>query len=141
MGNMIDLDITLVVQLVNFLITIIVLNYLLIKPIREHLSARSALISSYTADIEHFTDEATQKISGYESALSDARAEAAREREAIKASAVAAEQETIKSAHAKAQAFLQSSRDETAKEAKAAMDALLSQVDGFAKQSMAKILG
>lgn len=141
MGNMIDLDVTLFVQLVNFLITIIVLNYLLIKPVRERIASRKSLTEGYAQDIEKFTAEASDKLTGYEKSLSDARMEAAKKREAIRAEGSSSEQEILHSAHEKAQAFLQSSREDTANQAKAAMQSLLSQVDGYAAKAMTKILG
>ena len=141
MGNMINLDLTLWIQLANFLITIVVLNYLLIKPVREQIAARSALTSGYTAEIEKFAAEASNKLSGYEASLSQARAEASLARESIKAQGQAKEQELLQSAHSEAQAFLHSSREQVAKEAKAAMDILLSQVNGYAATAVSKILG
>lgn len=141
MDNMIDLDMTLFIQLANFLIAIVVLNFLLIKPVREQIAARSALTAGYAADIEKFAAEASEKLSGYEAALSDARAKATLSRDAIKAEGAAKEQLLLQTAHSEAQAFLTASREETAKEAKAATDSLLSQVNEFAKTAMSKILG
>lgn len=141
MGNMIELDITLVIQLVNFLITIVALNYLLIKPVRNQITARSALISEYTGIIEEFNAKASKKLATYETALAEARKEAALTREHIKTHGIEAEKEMIEAANANAQAFLESSREDSARNAKAAMNSLLSQVDGFASKAMSKILG
>ena len=72
MGNMIDLDVTIFVQLANFLITLVVLNYLLIKPVRDQIAARSALTSGYASDIERFTSQAEEKLSDSQTALQEA---------------------------------------------------------------------
>lgn len=141
MENMINLDHTLVIQLVNFLITIVVLNYLLIKPVRNQIAARKDLTAGYANEVEKFTAEASAKISNYESALADARAQAALSREALKAEGAATEQKLVQAAQADAQAYLQSSREQVSKDAKAAMDSLLSQVNDFASKAMSKILG
>lgn len=141
MDNMIDLDPTLLVQLINFLITIVVLNFLLIKPVREHLAARNALTQGLAKDVASFTADADGKIKGYESALSEARSQASLTRDAVKAQGAAQEQELLNAAHAEAQRYLQSSREETARQAKAATDTLLSQVNAFAETAMKKILG
>ena len=141
MDNMIDLDATLFIQLANFLITLVVLNYLLIKPVRERIASRKALTSGYEADIEKFSTAAAEKISGYEAALAEARAQASKNREGIKAQGMAREQELIQAAHTDAQAYLHSSREETAREAQAAMKTLLSQVNDLAAKAMSKILG
>ena len=141
MDRMIDIDFTLVIQLVNFLITIVVLNFLLIKPVREQISARSALTSGYVSDIEKFSAEASTKVSAYEASLAEARAKASLARDALKAEGQAQEQVLLQAAQAETQAFLRSSKEKTAKEAEAAKNALLSQVDTYAAKAAAKILG
>lgn len=141
MDNMINLDHTLFIQLVNFLITLVVLNYLLIKPVRNQIAERDTLIKSQSAEIETFTAEASQKIANYEKVLAEARSNASLAREALKADGGVKEQELIQTAHSEAQAYLQSSRQEVAKDAKTAMDSLLSQVNDFAAKAISKILG
>ena len=141
MDNMITLDHTLLIQLVNFLIAIVVLNYLLIKPVRNQIAARNAITSGYADSIDKFTNDASEKLSEYERSLTEARVEASLAREARKAEGSAREQDLIRSAQAEAQAYLHSSREQTAKDAKAAMDSLMSQVNDFAAKAMTKILG
>ncbi len=141
MGNMIALDTTLWIQLVNFLITIVVLNYLLIKPVRAHIAARKALTAGYAADVEKFTAEANQKLASYETSLSHARTEASVDRDALKAEGHSREQALLQAAQAEAQSFLTAHRAQVAKDAKTAGKALLSQVDSFAAKAMTKILG
>jgi F-type H+-transporting ATPase subunit b len=141
MDNMISLDVTMFIQMVNFLITLVVLNYLLITPVREKIAERKALTSGYAGDIEKFTSAATEKLSKYEAALAEARTQAGQAREALKAQGAAREQEMLHAAHAEASAYLQSSREETAKETQAAMKTLLSQVNDLAAKAMSKILG
>jgi len=141
MDNMIELDVTLFIQLANFLITLVVLNYLLIKPVRQQIAARNALTSGYAADIEAFSSTASEKLSGYEAALAEARVLASQARENIRSQGTVREQEILHAAHAEAHAYLQSSREETAKEVRAAMKTLLSQVDGLAAKAASKILG
>ncbi|MDL2316407.1 ATP synthase F0 subunit B [Desulfovibrio sp. OttesenSCG-928-A18] len=141
MGNIIALDSTLFIQMVNFLITIVVLNFLLIKPIREQIAARSSFTASYTADIEKFNSEASEKIAAYQAALAEARNQASLSREAIKAEGAAKEQELIQSAHADAQKFLSEAKADTARQVKEATKALNAQINGFAAKALAKILG
>ncbi len=141
MGNLIEFDQTFLIQLVNFLVTLIVLNFLLIKPVRNQIAARKALTEGCAADITRFTQEADAKLGGYEETLSAARAEAGKAREAAKEEGRKREQQVLATAQADAQAFLQASRADTAKSMKAAGDALGAQVDAFASQAISKILG
>ena len=141
MDNMINLDATIFIQMANFLITLVVLNYLLIKPVREQIAKRKALTSGYAVDIETFSSKASEKLSEYETALAEARAQAGQARENMKAQGAAQEQEILQAAHADAHGYLQSSRAQTAKEVQAAMKTLLSQVNDLAAKAGAKILG
>mgnify|MGYP003592716123 CR=1 FL=1 len=141
MGNMIDLDVTLFIQLANFLFTLVVLNFLLIRPVRQQIAARSALTSGYLSDIEKFNAEAAMKVSAYELSLAEARAKASLTRDALRAEGQTQEQALIQTAQSEAQAYLQSSKAQVAADAKAAMNTLLSQVNVYAAKAVDKILG
>ena len=141
MENMIDIDYTIFIQLVNFLVTIVVLNFLLIKPVRDQISARNSLLLGYANEATSFAEKADAKLSQYEAALAEARALAGQARDALKAEGLAQEQHILSDSHAEAQAFLNASREQIAQESKAAMKTLLSQVDTFAAKAMGKILG
>ena len=141
MGNLISFDNTFFIQLANFVVTLIVLNFLLVKPVRNQIAARKALTDGYAADVARFTQEAGAKLGGYEETLSAARVEASKSREAAKEEGRKREQEVLAKAQADTQAFLSASRAKTAQEMKAAGDALGSQVDAFASRAISKILG
>ena len=54
---MVDLNITLWIQLANFLVTLVVLNYLLISPIRKIIRKRKDNVEGLIGEIEAFTAE------------------------------------------------------------------------------------
>ncbi len=141
MENMIDIDYTIFIQLVNFLVTIVVLNFLLINPVRDQISARNSLLHGYANEATSFAEKADAKLSQYEAALAEARALAGQARDSLKGEGLAQEQHILSDSHAEAQAFLNASREQIAQESKAAMKTLLSQVDTFAAKAMGKILG
>ena len=66
---MINFDISFVIQLVNFIITLLVLNLLLIKPVRGIIKKRNDLMAGRVDEINKFTDSATAKMSDYEAQL------------------------------------------------------------------------
>ena len=110
---MLDINITLLIQLVNFLVTLIVLNFLLIKPIRDIVKKRRDLAAGMLTDSEDFISDAAVKLENYNAALTKAKEEAVAAREAYKNEATAKESDILEAARADAQAFLQSSREET----------------------------
>ena len=139
MGNIIAVDVTIFIQLANFLITVVVLNFLLIKPVRKQIASRREFALAHTDAIDAFTSDADTKIAAYESALAEARGTAAAAREQLKSEGHAKEQEILGAAQTDAQAFLRSSREEVSRETKAAMKTLTGQIDGFAAKAASKI--
>ena len=59
---MLDLNITLVFQLVNFFIALYVLNLLLIRPIREIIRKRKAVMDDMSGESESYEYQAEQRM-------------------------------------------------------------------------------
>ena len=70
---MLDLNITLVFQLVNFFIALYVLNLLLIRPIREIIRKRKAVMDDMSGESESYEYQAEQRLSDYDNQLTRAR--------------------------------------------------------------------
>jgi len=138
---MIDLDITLLIQLVNFLIVLVGLNALLIRPIRDIIKQRQNKMLGLLGDAEQFVEASDSKIKNYENALADARKTAVAEREKVKEAALAQEAEIVAKATAEAHATIAASREKVATDVVKAMDNLKGQVGVLAEQAMAKVLG
>ena len=138
---MIDLNITLLIQLVNFLIVLVGLNALLIRPIREIIKQRQDKMSGLLGDSEQFTSAADEKLTNYETALADARAAAVAERDAIKEEGLTAEAEIVSNATKAAQDKMSASREQIRADVEQAMEVLKGQVGALADKATAKVLG
>lgn len=137
---MIDIDITIVIQLVIFLFTLTVLNFLLFKPIREIIKKREAHLSGMLSEAEQFNDSAEGKLKNYEAQLAEARAAGVAERNALKGAAQAEEKAILQDALAETAAELKAVREQVAKDTEAAMSTLKGQVDAMAAKAAAKVL-
>ena len=102
---MINIDITLLIQLVNFLISLAIINYLIIRPIRGILARRRAENDQLRGNAESLESEATLKQEGYIARIAQARAEVAAMREKVKASAQKSAQEALNAAGEKARSI------------------------------------
>lgn len=138
---MIDLNITFFFQLVNFLVTLVVLNAILIRPVRDIIRQRRDKMSGLLGESEQFAGQADTKLKNYEATLVKARAEATAERDKARAEGVAREQVILAGAGRQAQDYLEKSRQEVAVQVKTAMDTLKGQVDALAAKATAKVLG
>ena len=138
---MIDIDVTFFFQLVNFLIVLVGLNFLLVKPIREIIKKRKAHMDGVLNETETFAGQAEDKLKNYEAALAEARAAGTEERMRMKEEGVTEEQAIVGAASADAQEVLQAARKDVADQVKTAMDSLKGQVDTYAEQAVGKVLG
>ncbi|MBQ4132243.1 MAG: ATP synthase F0 subunit B [Desulfovibrionaceae bacterium] len=137
---MIDLDFTAIIQFVNFLITMVVLNYLLITPIRKILKQRKESMQEMQGAISMARDASEDKLENYNKSLVDYRAEATREREKLRNDALAREREITEAALAETQARLQKARSDISAQVDAAMAELKDSVPALAKEAASRIL-
>lgn len=134
-------DQTFFIQLGNFIVTLLVLNLLLFKPIREIIKKRSELMAGRMSEIEKFGSEADSKIKDYEATLDSARKEGADIRTALKDEGEAEEQKLMQEAGRDAAAEMKAARREIAAKVDDAKGALQKDVAVFAEEATKKILG
>jgi len=138
---MIDIDSTFFIQLINFLITVVFLNALLIRPIREKIKERNTLMANQLATIEDFTSSADTKLKGYELALDSARQQGLELRKQMRADGAGEEQQIMAAAGKDVAGTMKAAQDEIAAQVAGAKKALSIDVEKFALKATAKILG
>ena len=138
---MIELNLSFVIQLINFGILVLVLNVFLYKPIRKVLADRRQVIDSAREKTESVDAEVQIKMSQYEARLNAAKTEAnAHRAEALKL-AQAEEAVVLEKARKQASDSLASIRDRVAKEAGEARELLKKQAEALSGDICEKILG
>ncbi|MDZ7762257.1 MAG: F0F1 ATP synthase subunit B [Desulfovermiculus sp.] len=137
---MIELNITLIIQLVNFLILLALLNVLIYKPIRGVVKERQAKMSSDLTEIERFNQQASSKLGEYQTALDRARKEAADIRESEKKTAVSEEKDILAAAGEEGATVLNAARKDIEAQSQEARKALSQQVKKYAKLVTDKVL-
>ena len=138
---MIELNLSFVIQLINFGILVLVLNVFLYKPIRKVLADRRQVIDSAREKTVSVDVEVQSKMTQYEAHLHAAKAEAgARRAEALKL-AQAEETAVLEKARKQAVESLASIRGRVAKEAGEARELLKQQAEILSGDICEKILG
>lgn len=137
---MLDLNITLLFQLANFLIALIVLNDLLIRPIRQIIRRRREVMDGMRGEAENFEEDAVKRLENYEAALVEARRDAARQCDAGRAAGAAEQQQIVGEAQKKAQEILAQTRRELEAEARETLAALRGQVAALSARTAEKVL-
>jgi len=137
----IELNLSFVIQLINFGILVLVLNIFLYKPIRKVLADRRRVIDSAREKTESVDAEVQAKMAQYEARLNVAKTEAgARRSEALKA-ALGEESVVLEKARKQASDSLATIRGRVAKEAGEARELLKKQAEALSGDICEKILG
>jgi F-type H+-transporting ATPase subunit b len=138
---MLDINITAIIQVVNFFIAVIVLNYLLIRPVRNIISQRKAKMHDMLASAEAFAGAADEQLAKYQSSLSRARQEAVLARSGARSIALSEQQTLVAEAGKRAQAQLTQAKKSLLKDVQTAQAALAKQVKPLAAKAVDKVLG
>ncbi len=136
---MLDLDITTLIQMVNFFIVLYVLNAMLIKPVRAILQERRDKMNGLSGDAEAFEREATDRLKAYEAELAKARNEGVALRDAARNEAATTQQDIMRKATATAQKELAKAQEELRLEAESTLNELKKNVSSLAEKLATKI--
>jgi F-type H+-transporting ATPase subunit b len=138
---MINIDGSLLIQIINFLFLIWVLNLLLYKPIRNILLQRKDKISGLEQAIDQAETRATEQDAAFAEGIKEARVKGLEEKKTRMLEGSEEEKKIFSKINEKAQADLLKIKEQIAKETEAAKAALLKEVDSFANTISEKILG
>ena len=128
---MVDLNITLVFQLVNFFIAIFVLNILLIRPIREIIKKRNGVMDNLASEADSFESQAAERLANYEAELARARQDAGLTREEGRNAGLTEQQGIVGTAQKSARDILADTRRSLRGQAEATLSELRNQVSDF----------
>jgi F-type H+-transporting ATPase subunit b len=134
-------DISVIYQMVNFLVLLFVLNLVLYKPIRKVLLERKAKIEGMKKKAVKAAKDLVAGEDAYKDGLKQARSKGLNEKQAFIEVASQEEKEIIDKINKKAQANLAEIKKQIANETEQARKALEGEVEAYAKAIGEKILG
>ena len=138
---MINLDITFIIQIVNFLLLMLVLNVLLYKPVRKILADRAAEIAGGHEKAAEVDKDVQDKMAQYETRLREAKIKASEERGVLKKAALAEESVLLENARKDATDSVNALKGKVAKEAAEAREYLKEQTRSLSLEICEKVLG
>lgn len=140
-GGLFDLDATLPLMAVQFLLLVAVLNVLFYKPLTKALDERAEYIRQQMGEARERKEKSDTLAKKYEQELREVR----RKSQELIASAQAEAQKTVAAKVQEAQAEVQAQRQQAAQEIESqkaeAMQSLENQVDQLSHQIIEKLLG
>lgn len=138
---MIDVNISMVIQLINFFIVLAVLNAVLYRPIRAVIKTRAKRMAAQLNDVENFTAQAQEKLASYTRSLTEAQQKGAEIRAQLKAEGFQEESAVLENANKLAAQNLKSARDDAASQMRDSQKKLSSRVEGYAQEVTKKVVG
>jgi F-type H+-transporting ATPase subunit b len=138
---MINPDITLFIQMGNFLILLFILNLILFRPIRKIIKERNKIIEDFNSDITSLTDEAQESMERFELKVLEAKKEGMARVQGMKGEGEQAEADLIAATNEEVQAKIQDARQKVASDIQEARNQLQAQVQAFSVAVTEKVLG
>jgi F-type H+-transporting ATPase subunit b len=138
---MIDINITLLWQLVNFIVLLIALNFILFKPIRQIMLDREQGISSALEDAKAAQERMQAILEGYNASLAEAKQKAATTYNTVYQQGLDAQRDMITAERAKASELLDNARKEIAGASTTARADLKKEAERLSQEITTKMLG
>ncbi len=138
---MIDIDVSLFMQIILTLLLIFILNKILYKPIRRFLDEREGKMGAMRSEAEKFERNAQQLLENYEQKLAEARRNGQAQREAMKDEARQVEAKLLEESTQEAASRKQELMAELTAQIDAAKKDLMSKAEAFGLEIAQKILG
>lgn len=138
---MIDINITLLWQLANFLVLLIVLNFILFKPIRQVMLEREQGISSALGDAKAAQERMQSILERYNASLAEAKQKSATTYNTVYQQGLDAQRDMISAERDKAIELLDKARKEIAAASAAARADLKQEAERLSQDITSKLLG
>jgi len=138
---MVNVDGSLIIQIINFLVLMVVLNMVLYKPIRGILQRRKEKMAGLENRISSCNQEADEHDRAFYEGIKNARAKGVLEKEAFLQAAAKEEKEILSKINKQAQAELAEVKVKVSREAEKVSKLLQKKINSFADDIGQKILG
>ncbi len=138
---MIDLDLSLWIQVISILFLMFILNTILFKPVRRVLEERESRMSAIREDIEKFERNADSLLSSFNRKLAEARKKGQEERGRLKQEARDEEKQLFEESNKEAEAKKAELMAELTSQIDAAKKELMDKAEAFAMEIAQKLLG
>lgn len=138
---MINLDNTLLIQIVNFLALVFLLNIVLYKPLMKTMDGRQKRIDNAHDEVTSLEETIEEKVAAYEQTLREARAKAMEQREEIKNQGTEAAKGILGQARDEVSEMIQGFKVKVSAEKEEARQILQKQTEQLAQEISEKVLG
>ena len=134
-------DISVLIQIGNFLVLLWALNIILYRPIRKIIQQRKEKVQSFETTIDTYHSDIQEKDEAFAAGLKTARAKGLDHKDALMQEGIDEEKKIIENVNTNAQAELSEVREKIARDVESTRASLQEKIDEFADDITQKILG
>jgi F-type H+-transporting ATPase subunit b len=138
---MVDINVSLLIQFVNFIVLLIALNFILFKPIRAIMREREQGISGSFTDAKAAQERIQLLLEQYNGALAESKQKAAAAYNSLYQHGLDAQRDMISAERARASELLDKARGEISATSAAARAELKKEAERLSQEVAAKLLG
>jgi len=138
---MVNVNYSLIIQIINFIFLIWALNLVLYRPIRRVIHQRNEKVEGLEEGIKNYEQDVVDKDKAISDGIKQAREKGVQEKEALESEAREQEKQKIAEIHEKARQELEQVREQIGRDMDATRQSLETEVDQFADEISQKILG
>ena len=138
---MLEINTTLFIQIINFLVLLFLLNLLLFRPIRGVLNRRNEEMSALRRLVEEYGGKISEQEKGIEEGIVLARKEGYLEKEKLKTEGLEEEKNVLQEAGSSAEDKIRRATKEMEEKLSGVRKALDEQVSVFSRELAEKVLG
>ncbi len=138
---MVDINISLLYQLINFIVLLVALNFLLYKPVLAIMRERQQTIGGAFSDAKTAQEKMSSLLEQYNASLADAKQKATVAYNTLYQQGLDAQRDTISAERAKASELLDKARVEISSASTTAKADLKTEAEKLAQEISAKLLG
>ena len=137
---MLDFNYTLLIQFLNILILLILLNFLLFRPVLNALNKRRAFMQALADKVQEEEKQAVELIKSYEDEAKERRRPILEQRDTTVKEAQTASMKAIEEARQELTIDLEKMKERVRTESSAALQRLLGEADRLSQEVVHKVL-
>ena len=126
--------------MINFLLLVLILNWLLVKPVMKIIDERRNRVEGNEDEAERLMKEADESISEYEGKLAEARMTASKEKEKIRMEGIQLETDILKTARDETRKMIENMKVRIDEESKQASLDMKKEIDSLSLEISERIL-
>ena len=137
---MLDFNYTLLIQFLNLVVLLILLNFLLFKPVLKALNKRRAFMQALTDKVQDEERQANELTKSYEDETKERRRPVLEQRDTTVKEAQTASMKVIEEARQELAIDLEKMKERVRTESGAALQTLLGEADRLSREVVQKVL-